>query len=83
MILHSNNQDWASCFVISTEPVFAGEMDLVDFALALGDLVWPELFIPFDPVPPHLDYLLSLEFSRYRESCHRVDVGVELSSLAN
>ena len=78
MVSHSDDQDRASSFIIATEPVLAGCVNFRNDLFLFGDLVRPVIFIPFDPILPHLDYLFLLELTSNTETCNCMNVSVEL-----
>ena len=81
MVPHSDDQDGASSFIIATEPILAGGVNFRDDFFLFGDLVRPVIFIPFDPIPPHLNDLFFLELSSNTETCNCMNVSVELFLL--
>jgi hypothetical protein len=62
VVPHPNHQNWAPCFIVAAVSVLPGGVYFGDDLFLLGDEVWPVLFVPFDPTPPHFDDLLLLEF---------------------
>ena len=53
-------------------------MDFRNDFFVLGYKVRPVVLVPFDPVFPHLYYLLAVEFSRDAEPCNSIYVGEEI-----
>lgn len=81
MVLHSDDQDWATSLVHPTESVFARGVYFVDNFLGLTDFVRPVAFVPLHPSSPHFVYFILLEFPCYAESSDGVNVGIEISPL--
>ncbi len=78
MVFHANVENGAASFVMAAKPVLSRGMNLVNDLFFLRDFVRFVFFEPFDPIPPHLYYLFSLEFPGDAEPGYRVNVGVEV-----
>ena len=83
MIAHPNNKNGTALEVFATKPVLTGLMDFVDDRLISGDLIWPVLLIPLDPLAPLFNSFLAVEFPCDRETGDGVDVGVEELALVD
>jgi len=83
VILHSNDQDRTSCFILAAVSIFARSVNFPYDLLLFRYLIRSVIFIPFDPISPHFDDLFFFEVSGYAESSCGVYVGVEVFLLCD